>query len=146
MRIHPYPIDFESLDRGSVIEEATLRKCIPHEPGTDQWSFGVLSVKDELRKFFREERGTVVAIRERANSLEILTHEQTHAYVEQRERAALREYARRHLEDQHIDASQLSAEAKARRTARLTKSAWLLQQARRRKLPTIEEEAKKKLA
>ena len=146
MRIHPYPIDFASLDRGSGIEEATLRECIAHEPGTDQWTFGVLKVKDEVRKYFREERATVVAIRERANSLEILTHEQTHAYVEQRERAALREYARRHLEDQHIDASHLSSEAKARRAARLTKSAWLLQQARRRKLPTIDGEAAKKLA
>lgn len=133
----PFPIDFDELERGSIIPASAIESWRGHKPGTNEYRVDAMQLAQRVRDHFEDNRGDVVSVRMRGDTIAVLTHVEQNEYVPSAQRAALRAFARRHVEDQGIDPAQLSLDDQKRREARLVRSSWLLQQSRKRSVPQL---------
>ena len=105
----PYPLDFEGLEKGSIIPEwivAHYAGCTPQsEP--KQYDLKRLALKDKIETHFSKERGVNVFITSHQDGLRILTDVEVAPYIARRRRAAKRRYRRDLAAARGIDLSAL---------------------------------------
>ena len=138
IQAEPHPIDFEALDRGSLITARQITRAYGHEPGTKEYQFDRMTLLGLIKRHFLEERDDVVSISCPGDCIRILTHKEQDVYVVADKRKAIRRFIRRHHEDMGTDDAELDEEARKRRERRLLSDGWKLQQLRRRNPPVLE--------
>jgi len=123
----PYPLDFELLQRGTIVSADELEEITGKKRETPQYQFAVMAIQQQARRHFMQATGEAVSVVIRQNALHVLEHAEQDQYVEETKRRALATFARRHAEDLCTDPSALSAEAQRRREHRTLLDSWRLQ-------------------
>lgn len=113
MSSEKYPLDFDLLNKGDSIPPHKLRDLTRADPGTPQYHFGVLKLRDQIRDEM-ESRGRPVNVAIVDGHLRILTDEEAVPYLAERFRAGQRLMARTLQNEAIVDTANLTEETKAK--------------------------------
>jgi len=104
-----YPIDVEDLSKGDDVAEETCVRIIGHEPGTDQFRFGMM----RLCQWIEREAAALPSCEDfhcctRKNTIHILTDEEDVDYQGAQEAAGLRKFGRAYRKSAEINVANLT--------------------------------------
>jgi len=77
--VSKWPLDFDALEKGSVIDTEDLERILGHKRTTAKYQFGVMALKDRIRKELSM-RGIDAFVIQTRNTLKVLTDEEGSAY------------------------------------------------------------------
>jgi hypothetical protein len=122
----PYPVDYSTLAKGSVIEAEQCEHIIGKRRDHRLYSVELLRLRQRIMRDMRK-RGTPVTVRTVNGSLEVLTDAQASVYNARQGRSGLRRHVRTHHRNLEVDTSKLTAEELKDHERRVLRSARLIQ-------------------
>lgn len=125
-KMFKHPLDFDNLEKGSIIEIEEVEKIIGHKKGTEKYSMGCYQLQIHIRREMRN-RGKPVTVKHVKGALHILTDEEAVDYWENREGLALGQVFFVHQSRMEIDRSNLDDQKRKHHDSELERSGKLLQ-------------------
>ena len=119
-----FPLDFDAIEKGSVIEESQCRKIIKHSSETE-YQLGLLKLKSLIEDRLQD-RGVVVTIKCHKGALVILTDSEASEYNEERQKHSLKAFAVSHRRLIGVDTARLNSEQKMNHERRLVQGGLFL--------------------
>ena len=135
VRIERYPLDFDSLTKGSTIPEDTLNYIVgmKREENPDRWDMKVLQLKSVIEMHRQD-----LVVRRIQNSLRVLTDVEAEEYLQRRfdghERNMMKAHARRQLIDRSQFTETERRAAEHRDVVNASKVVAMIQAAKRAKM------------
>lgn len=113
-----WPLDFDALSKGDVIDSGRLAEITKAAPGTSTYSLRLLQVKEQIeRKLLQREYPVTTKIE--GNCLRILTDAEASEYNEQQAEQAVRKAYRSLRRQMNVDVRSLTPEQQTEHGRRL---------------------------
>lgn len=113
-----WPLDFDALSKGDVIESTRLADITKATPGTSTYSLRILQVKEQIERKLLQ-RDYPVTTKIEGASIRILTDVEASEYNEQQGEQAVRKAFRALRRQMNVDVRSLTAEQQAEHGRRL---------------------------
>lgn len=121
-----YPLDYDNLAKGSVVEAAECERITGVNQNSQRFAFALLKLKQRVQRDM-ERRGTPVTIKITANSLHVLTDAEASIYNAKQQTFGIRRQFRAHKRNLGVDATQLTAEELREHQKRLIAGSRMMQ-------------------
>lgn len=114
-----HPLDFDTLDKGTVLPAALVAKAVKAEPGTPEYSLRTLNLVSSIKLHFETKRNLIVAVKVHKDAIHILTDSEATEYCYDQMQSAIRKSLRRFNELAEVDRTQLAEDEKQEHDRRL---------------------------
>lgn len=135
----PPSLNLSALQRGDVLTVEMLERITGEQRGTDKYRLAAMYWVSQIHRHFDGK----VSVRLLQDAIHVLNPQEQDEFAQSDEKYCLRRLRRRVREDEHNDVSRLTDEQLSRRDDRLHRMKWILQQARRKKLPKLEDKRRR---
>lgn len=103
-----FPYDFDSLNKGSIIEAKELTEIFELKPSEKAYSFALMGLANQIEKYFKQASNQTVTVRRLGDDLHICTDEVASEVNQKRFNRDLRALLRDHDRLMGVDMTQLS--------------------------------------
>lgn len=126
MNTTPYPLDFDALKKGDRIAAETIKRITGKEPGSDEYNFGRLRLRQQIQDEIEERRGETVTVKNNGDGLVILTDTEATEHNHRQFKTNIRALHERHFRMMGVDREQLDGETIAKHDRRIGSQAAVI--------------------